>query len=680
MKVKLSILLLFIYLNGIIYQRIFLRSTRKRKLDQRGFMNSTVSILASFATLKELNDSKRYINSYQILSEFIIYVINEQKIVSFSAAEMKQKISDIFGFNLPEAVVKTTSKHMPSITTENGVFLVNKALIKTDKALSSMLSLAESKSSKIIRELINFVVQKCPGKEVKTEDVTKDLIAFLIDDPQKSCANYTDLISEYILLHESDAETQKNLDSIREGSILYIGLNYNINETGSLRKSLTLYLDTEILFSLVGYNGKIYETLAKDFYSQVCNANSKDKKISLRYFADVKKEIDDFFKSAELIVCGGTYHFDKPAMKSIVNGCSLASDVIVKKSDFYHLLICLFGIIEEDEKDYYSEENHAYNLESLEYADPQEQEGWKFISYINILRRGKITHNNTDSEYLLVTNTGHILKTSQMQSEKLKTEHNLEHISDFAVSLDRITNILWYKLGNGFGSKEYPNNVKSILKAKMVLASSISHNVVNVYNEANEQYKCGKISQEQLAARILGLRQKPVMPEELTDESIEESMDFSLEYLCRFEEEVNANRTALQEKDKKLAQKETIIQTQLEEKKILEQSKKSLQLELAQYHEKERKEKERKDKIKRTAKFIWSIFWKILVIIILTAIAVLLEIKFDSNIPLYVCAAIDAIGLAFTIWIAIKKDYSKYIHNDTKLDSAQDECLTDKKN
>ena len=558
-------------------------------------MNSTVSILASFATLKELNDSKRYINSYQILAEFITYIINEQNIVSFSAAEMKQKISDVFGFNIPEAVVKTTSKHLSFITKENGIFIVNKALINSDKSLSTMLSLAESKSSKIISDLTKFIVQKCPKKEVKTEDVTKDLIAFLIDDPQKSCANYTDLISEFILLHENDEQTQNSLDSIREGSILYIGLNYNINETGSLRKSLTLYLDTEVLFSLVGYNGKIYETLAKDFYSQICSANSsKGKKISLCYFTDVKEEINDFFKSAELIVEGGTYHFDKPAMKSIVNGCSSASDVIIKKSDFYHLLQYSFGIVEEDEKDYYSKENHSYNLESLEYTDPQDQEGWKFISYINILRKGKITYDNTDSEYLLITNTGHILRTSQTQSEKLKTEHQLEHVSDFAVSLDRMTNILWYKLGNGFGNKEYPNNVKSILKAKMVLASSISHNVVNVYNEANEQYKCGKISQEQLAARILGLRQKPIMPEELTDKSIEENLDFSIEYLCRFEEEVNANRAALLEKDKKLAQKETIIQTQLEEKKVLEQDKKHLQSELAQYYEKERKEQEKK--------------------------------------------------------------------------------------
>lgn len=48
--------------------------------------NSTSTpILASFATLKSLNDSKKYINSYQILAEFIKYIIDGQKLYSFSA-------------------------------------------------------------------------------------------------------------------------------------------------------------------------------------------------------------------------------------------------------------------------------------------------------------------------------------------------------------------------------------------------------------------------------------------------------------------------------------------------------------------------------------------------------------------------------------------------------------------
>ena len=120
------------------------------------------------------------------------------------------------------------------------------------------------------------------------------------------------------------------MTAIKEGSILYIGLNHNINETGSLRKPLTLFLGTEVLFSLYGYNGNIYRQLALDLYNQIKAANSGAKRITLRYFSDVKKEIEDFFTSAELIVDGKQYPFDTVAMKAIINGCSTSGDVKVK--------------------------------------------------------------------------------------------------------------------------------------------------------------------------------------------------------------------------------------------------------------------------------------------------------------------------------------------------------------
>ena len=86
--------------------------------------NASVSILASFSTLKILNDTKKYKNSYQILSEFICYIINTKKLYSFTANEMKNQLNSVFGFNIPEAVVKTTSKNLPFVTKSNGSFLL----------------------------------------------------------------------------------------------------------------------------------------------------------------------------------------------------------------------------------------------------------------------------------------------------------------------------------------------------------------------------------------------------------------------------------------------------------------------------------------------------------------------------------------------------------------------------
>ena len=87
---------------------------------------NTTSLLASFATLKTLSDEKKYTNTYQILSEFICYIICTKRLYSFSAVEMKNNLELIFGFDVPEAVVKTSCKSIKSITKENNIFTVDR--------------------------------------------------------------------------------------------------------------------------------------------------------------------------------------------------------------------------------------------------------------------------------------------------------------------------------------------------------------------------------------------------------------------------------------------------------------------------------------------------------------------------------------------------------------------------
>ena len=105
--------------------------------------------------------------------------------------------------------------------------------------------------------------------------------------------------------------------------------------------------------------------------TQVRTANAgKTRKIHLRYFSEIKKEIDEFFGTASEIVEGKRHRLlDKPAMKAITDGCSTAADVDVKKSDFYHKIRYSFSIVEDSTNNYYSEEYFTSNLESFDYDD-----------------------------------------------------------------------------------------------------------------------------------------------------------------------------------------------------------------------------------------------------------------------------------------------------------------------
>lgn len=290
------------------------------------------SILASFATMKSLVDAQQYQSPYQILAEFIQYIIIKSNLHSFTAVEMKNRLFEVFGFDVPEAVVRSSVRGMQFIKNENGICHVNHVELKSNATFEAIKSVAEANNSDIIELLIAFAQEVDPSNAIWPDSLTQEFIAYLLDDQQTTAVGkYTDLIGQFILKNESDEKIQSTLTAIREGSIVYIGLNHNINETGSLRKPLTLFLGTEVLFSLYGYNGDIYKQLARDLYKQIKAANTGTKRITLCYFAEVKQEIEDFFTSAELIVDGKQLLFDTVAMKAIVNGCSTPGDVMVKK-------------------------------------------------------------------------------------------------------------------------------------------------------------------------------------------------------------------------------------------------------------------------------------------------------------------------------------------------------------
>lgn len=640
---------------------------------------SSTTLLASFSTIKALSDERKYQSAYQILAEFIRDIIIEESLFVFQAVEMKNRLNSRFGFDIPEAVVKTSARKMSGVTLNNGFYTVSISDLGTDSLFKEKQREADETNRGIFIFLTEYIESR-ENKPVNNETLTQDLVAFLLDEQNEAQGKYTDYIAEFILKNEHDANIQDGLTKIREGSILYIGLSHSICETGSITKPLSLYLGTEILFSLVGFNGEIFTQLASDFFRQIRVANRNERKIHLFYFSDVKKEIDDFFFAAEEIIGGKESSFlMKPAMIAITNGCSTSADVRVKQSDFYHRLKYEFGINEDPCNDYYDETLFKTNLESAEYFADEEkakkrEAGIKYISHINKLRGGPCYSNDLESGYLLVTNTKTTLLISKEQSDTIKDRENVDFISDFAVSLDRITSLLWYKLGNGFSNTEYPKNISSALKARIVLSTIIAKNADIAFSDIKKQYKDGKISDEQLAARIITLKNKPTLPEELQGDYIDEIMDFSPAFLNRYEEQVVSDRKALQEKNTAIAEKDKVIEEQAgiiaekdaalseRETTILEQEKtikaqagksKALQRELAAYHNKEAKEKQKRKKRQKVFRTIITVLLLLAATAALVFISIFICNRISPNYTSAISISIGIIGVVVTIVLSV---------------------------
>ena len=62
------------------------------------------------------------------------------------------------------------------------------------------------------------------------------------------------------------------------------------------------------------------------------------------------------------------------------------------------------------------------------------------------------------------------------------------------------------------------------------------------------------MSAEQIAGRLLGLREKASKPEEITPDNMEENLNFDPAYICRYEEERELQRVKLEEKEEIILQ------------------------------------------------------------------------------------------------------------------------------
>lgn len=513
---------------------------------------------------------------------------------------------------------------------------------------------AEQENVRLMTKLVEFTEEKLSERldEKKKQELLADFMAYLLDE--SNGGDFQDIISIFILKNQ---ENKEQIQAIREGCILYTGINYDISEVGSITENLTLYLDVEILFDLYGYNGEIFQTLAIDMIKLVKEANKKKKYVKLRYFGDTKREIEDFFRRAEDIVSGKVLLKENIAMKAIVSGCNDVTDISDKQSDFFHTLQYKYSILEDENKGYYEKEQYEANLEGLclegiDMSDPSIQESIKVISHINKLRKNKPFFDYLKSEYIFVTETRKTIEISNKITEMVSEDDKIDgKYVGYVINMSFLTNLLWYKMSKGFGGDEFPQNVNAIIKAKIVLSNYIAQNVAKTYDECKEAYEKGNITSEQFAARLVALKNKNIRPEEISVEGIEEDLNFDPDNIRKFEEESNWQKLKLKEKEQELKdirksyietnQKMDSIQQELaltrenqkeqnkiltkQEKVIEEQSKiiNAQKVRIEKFEIQEKNKEVKREKRRKVIRFIWHIINRILVLALIVLISYL---------------------------------------------------------
>lgn len=486
-------------------------------------------LIASLAVFRELYNSEKDV--YGIIAIFLTDVIKNNNLYSFNVTEITGKLNTTFDFEIPHAVVIAALNRLDFLQKTGSSYSVSDVSKIKQVGIDEKQQTIVTNNETIIDNLYKFIEsqQGLSLSTIQKEKIGHSFICFLMD--LNNGDEYIEYITAFILENEQNTPFKEQLNLIREGVILYNGIKYNsnLNDLGTWRTELTIYIETEILFHLAGYNGELYQSIAENFLKYVHEINRKSapkKLIKLKYFTEVKTEIEGFFTKAKYLVEGNR----KPdptttAMVSIVNGCKSIGDVLAKKSDFY-VFLTGNGIEEDNYSDYFADFNHKYNIVSQELIDKvsedlgrDTEEHIYFLNYISIHRKEASANNFENIGAVLLTGNTTTIKVAW--NDLLKDKGNVP----LATHLSFLINKFWFKLNKGFGQNNLPKTFDIITKSQIILSKALKDSVSEKFAELKEEYKSGKLTEEQAKARIVDLRNQVRKPEEIKNDVIKDVLN-----------------------------------------------------------------------------------------------------------------------------------------------------------
>lgn len=653
--------------------------------------------IASLALFRNLYNEGRS-DVMTILCEFAKNIVYTKHLNSITPTQIRSELKTEFEFNIPEYVVESVIRKF--CRKENSIYYPIEGYI-SEVVSREEIERIEQSHNIVIERLIAYIEGK---KESKLSDEEKERLfqsfcRFIIEESDVEFSQY---ISTFIIDAQNNAELSTLIQTIKEGVILYTGIQYNdaVNEVGSWKDKFTIYVEQEILFHLAGYNGTLFQQLYLDFRELVREINRNEGKqiIKIRYFDSVKNEIDRFFKIAERIVDGKeTLNYSNVAMSEIVRGCEHKSDVIAKKASFFNLLKT--EQIEEEEtenlniggsSDYHidSEDNEIQLTKDL----PERDIKWslRLLNYTSLSRKGKMS-GFEKSRCVLLTGNSTTMAIAFHPLIKQNGEVPL------ATTLDYITNKLWFKMNKGFGSNVYPKSFSILTKAQIVLSTQIIGSVANEFEKIKKEIADKSKSEEVIIAELAELKTKVRKPEDVNESEIDEilstiSMVDTERYLREREMERLAadrqkeeNKKLLQEVERTKSEKEEInekVKDIIQQKKeadnyykqcLVESNNKTLEQINNQIDEIEKRKVNADFKIEKRIRIIKWIPWTVYIIYIIVIALLTYLYGWEKMgfitwvIPLAITSVpyfAIAIGIkSFNLQDLINKNYRKYYQN-----------------
>lgn len=612
--------------------------------------------MASLAVFRSLYDKDK--DLYSVIASFSKQLIIDNRLNGFELQEFCSKFKAEYGFDLPTAVIKTSLKRLKFLKIEQTYYTLNESLddLNADN-VAKLEKESNQRNQSILDELVEYIEKEDNAtlNDEQKQVLYNSFCSFVIDETTD--VEYKNDISSFVLLKSTDTDFIKQLNDIRLGLVIFIGLCYNtnFNKIDGIDSKLNIYLETEILFHRAGYNGELFKTLYEEFGNLVQDINKKAHKhlISLYYFAETDKDIRDYFAIAEDIV-RGKKQLDpsKTAMKYIVTHCQYPSDVKTMESSFFQDLQSA-GIAMDRQENYYDKQNYELNIEqenfitSESFTEEDVYNKLKLLNYVNIKRGGKAQN--------VFRNIGHILLTGNSLTFKIAFDDNIRHCGDvpLATGLDFLTNRFWLIANKGFSTKLELTSLNILTKAQIVMSASVNESISIKYKKLIKEEENGDFDLAKQEAALAGLHKHSINPEDLNSTNQETYLNFlKTEDINKYIAEKELERQQAKDEITKLqtsaAEKEALANKALAA--LLEKENKNLQEE----HEKQiiayKKHKEVWINKQLSKKKRVAIYWTVGYLIIVSLACVISFCKLDGVLAFFATLFMVLVPFVRPMW------------------------------
>lgn len=490
------------------------------------------NLLASVSILRNLcNNSK---DLYDVISAFVIHFFIEKKGAVLSLTEIRTGVCDKYNFQLPEGVFKASIKNRLKdyiVMTPQGKY----EQIKEFDDVKPLETNEIDDVNEVITDLASYIEKK-EKRSISHSDLLEKLKAYLLGD---NCEPSFSRMMSFYVLERKETKIEETLNLIKQGFILYFGIKASpvIDQNLNWPCNLTIFLDTEIIFDLAGYNGSICQSIVEELLKLITELNVNDRtnkqRIKLRYFNQTQAVIDHFFNEAKKrksTLSLSVLSRPSAAMNYILNNTNDVADVVSMMSDLKldlkkrNILVCE-GCREEKfditQNEKVREEKEKYLRLSEQIADEsifdyKIEQSIEMLSLINTLRNGQSDKGFEKTENILLTRkTLTKIFASAYRGESKDVP--------LATSISFLSNKFWFKLNKGFGGKNvFPLNANVLICAKQIISSQIDEKITEDYNRIKLQYQKKEITEEQLASLYSTLRSQDTKLDDIDEHNIED--------------------------------------------------------------------------------------------------------------------------------------------------------------